>query len=64
MRRSFTMAPYLVWMALFIIVPHVLVVYYAFTVPTQAGTGLSLANFGRFFEPIYLRVYGVRLTWP
>ncbi len=50
MRRSFTMAPYLVWMALFIIVPPMfLVVYYAFTVPTQAGTGLSLANFGRFF---------------
>ncbi|HHY15759.1 MAG TPA: ABC transporter permease [Firmicutes bacterium] len=56
MRRSFTMAPYLVWMALFIIVPMFLVVYYAFTVPTQAGTALSLANFGRFFEPIYLRV--------
>ncbi len=56
MRRSFTMAPYLVWMALFIIVPMFLVVYYAFTVSTQAGTALSLANFGRFFEPIYLRV--------
>ncbi len=56
MRRSFTMAPYLVWMALFIIVPMFLVVYYAFTVTTQAGTNLSLANFSRFFEPIYLRV--------
>ena len=56
MKRSFTLAPYLVWMAIFIVVPMFLVVYYAFTVTTPEGASFSLANFSRFFEPIYLRV--------
>ncbi|MDI9485001.1 MAG: ABC transporter permease [Bacillota bacterium] len=55
MKRS-TLFPYVVWMALFIIVPMVLVLYYAFTVPTESGATWSLENFARFFEPIYLRV--------
>ena len=56
MRRSSAMVPYLIWMALFIIVPMFLVVYYAFTVTTPEGATWSLENFARFFEPIYLRV--------
>lgn len=56
MKKSTAMTPYLIWMALFIIVPMLLVVYYAFTVTTQEGTTWSLANFTRFFEPIYLKV--------
>ena len=39
-----------------------LVVYYAFTVTTPEGASFSLANFS-FFEPIYLRFYGVRYIW-
>ena len=56
MKKSSAMIPYLVWMAIFIIVPMLLVVYYAFTVTTPEGTTWSLDNFARFFEPIYLRV--------
>lgn len=52
------MLPYLFWMVLFIVVPMLLVIYYAFTVPTEAGATWSLDNFSRFFEPIYLRVLG------
>lgn len=50
------MTPYLIWMLLFIVVPMFLVVYYAFTVPTTDGSTWSVANFARFFEPIYLKV--------
>ena len=57
MKRA-TLFPYVIWMALFIVVPMLLVLYYAFTVPTDAGATWSLDNFSRFFEPIYLRVLG------
>lgn len=50
------MIPYLVWMSLFVIIPMLLIVYYAFTVTTPEGTTWTLENFSRFFEPIYLRV--------
>lgn len=62
MKKSSAMIPYLIWMAIFIVVPMLLVVYYAFTVTTVDGTVLSLDNFGRFFEPIYLRVLGRSLN--
>ena len=57
MKRS-TLFPYVIWMALFIIVPMLLILYYAFTIPTDTGATWSLDNFSRFFEPIYLRVLG------
>ncbi|NMB00251.1 MAG: ABC transporter permease [Firmicutes bacterium] len=56
--KRHSMIPYLFWMVLFIVVPMLLVVYYAFTVPTESGVTWSLDNFARFFEPIYLRVLG------
>lgn len=57
MKRT-SLLPYLIWMALFIVIPMVLVVYYAFTVPTESGATWTLENFTRFFEPIYLKVLG------
>lgn len=62
MNKSSAMIPYLIWVALFTIVPMLLVVYYAFTVTTVDGITLSLENFERFFEPIYLRVFGRSFT--
>lgn len=56
--KRHAMIPYLFWMVLFIVVPMFLVLYYAFTVPTETGATWSLENFTRFFEPIYLRVLG------
>ncbi len=45
-RRAYA-APYLVWAALFIVVPLILVLYYAFT---QENGQFSLQNFVRFFS--------------
>ena len=57
MKRA-TLFPYVIWMTLFIVVPMLLVLYYAFTIPTATGATWSFDNFSRFFEPIYLRVLG------
>ncbi|NLJ80460.1 MAG: ABC transporter permease [Firmicutes bacterium] len=56
MKRSSAMAPYLLWIVFFTVVPTLLVVYYGFTQSGPEGTHWSLSNFTRFFEPIYLRV--------
>ncbi len=56
MNNRWAATPYLVWMLIFILVPLVLVIYYGLTIKTEAGTIASLSNFGRFFEPIYLKV--------
>lgn len=56
MKRNASLYPYLVWTALFIIVPLVLVIYFSLTVPTDAGVRFSLQNFKRFLEPIYIKV--------
>jgi len=50
--------PYGAWMALFIVVPMGLMAFYAFR---SANGSFSLANFSRFFEPMYLKVLGLSL---
>ncbi len=48
--------PYIVWMILFIIAPLLLVLFFAFTVKTEAGYSFSLANLQDFFSPLFLRI--------
>ena len=48
--------PYLVWMAVFIIVPMALIFYYSLTVYTDGHAVFSLGNFARSVEPVYLKV--------
>ena len=50
--------PFLLWLALFIIVPVALIVYYSFT----DGGGFSLENFQRLAEPMFVVVM-VRSLW-
>ena len=56
--RKWICYPYLVWMALFIIVPLILVVGYACTGTVDGKTVFTLEHFARFFQPIYLKVAG------
>lgn len=51
--NSLLASPYIVWMAIFIIVPLVITVYYSFT--TIDG-GFTWENYQKFFDPIYLGV--------
>ncbi len=44
--------PYMVWMAIFIIVPLLLIIYYSFSGPN----GFTLEYYEKFFSPVYLKV--------
>ena len=51
--------PYLLWMMVFILIPLLLVIYFAFTTGNSRDYRtftLSLENFKRFLDPIYLGV--------
>lgn len=56
MNSRWAAAPYLIWMIIFIVVPLILVVYYSLSVENDMGMVISLKNFERFFEPVYLKV--------
>lgn len=51
--------PYLLWLGIFIVVPLLLVLYYAFTTGDSQNLStfsFSLENFNRFFTPVYIKV--------
>ncbi|MBS4540143.1 ABC transporter permease [Clostridium sp. D2Q-11] len=51
--------PYIIWSAIFIVIPLILVFLYGITIPSETsifGLKLSLDNFQRFLEPIYIKV--------
>lgn len=53
--------PYLIWMGIFIVIPLLLVVYFAITTGDSQNFStfhFSLDNFKRFFTPNYLKVLG------
>ena len=56
MKKGWISSPYIIWMIIFILVPLVLVLYYSITVKTTSGVTLSLENYEKFMQPIYLKV--------
>lgn len=63
MRKTASSYPWLIWSAIFVILPLVLIVFYSFSSPGVNGEHtFTLSNFTRFFEPIYLNVLW-RSTW-
>lgn len=57
--------PYLLWVAIFIVVPLLLIVIYGLTVGDSQNIStfsFSLSNLRKFFDPIYLRVLGKSLN--
>ncbi len=56
MKRSYLSFPYILWMVIFTIVPLVLVLFYSVVTVEQNGFILSIDNFKRVLEPIYLSV--------
>lgn len=52
MKRTLFAMPYVVWMAIFILAPVLLIGYYAFI---EEGT-LTLVHFAKAFDPLYLRI--------
>lgn len=62
MRRTWHAYPYVVWMSIFIVVPLLLIVYYAFTITTSEGIKFTLEHVARLCDPIYLKVLA-RSVW-
>ncbi len=61
MKMKKTAYPYVIWMAIFIVVPLFLIMYFAFTRGDSQNFStfqFSLDNFKRFFTPTYLKVLG------
>ncbi len=53
--------PYVVWMAIFIVIPLLLVLYYSLTtgnIREPSSLQFSLDNYGKFFDSLYLNVIG------
>lgn len=51
--RNFLMIPYYLWIALFVIAPIILVLYYSFF---DIEGNFSFANYQKFFTPVYLKM--------
>ena len=56
MKKSRYALPYEVWMVLFILVPILIVLYYACTTSQGGRVAFSLANLAQVFSPTYLSV--------
>ncbi|MCK9217259.1 MAG: ABC transporter permease [Firmicutes bacterium] len=57
MRRSWLSFPYLVWMIIFTVVPLALILFYSVVKIEDGGIFLTMGNFKRVLEPIYLAVF-------
>ena len=54
-RRLITM-PYVIWVALFVIIPMLLVVYYSLSIEVDGSLVFSWDNYTRAFDPIYMTI--------
>ncbi|MFD1956999.1 ABC transporter permease [Paenibacillus thailandensis] len=52
-RRNVYLVPYLLWIALFVIAPIVLIVYYSFF---DVEGNFTFGNYAKFFTPVYMRM--------
>lgn len=59
---SFAAYPYVLWSAIFIVVPLLLIVFFSFTNSIDGKLVFSFENFKRLFEPIYFTVF-IRSIW-
>lgn len=57
-RKSFLAYPYVVWSAIFVIIPLILVVFFSFTKESGGGYAFTLENYKEVIDPIYMKVFG------
>jgi spermidine/putrescine transport system permease protein len=55
--KSFLAYPYIIWSALFVVIPLILVLFFSFTVENGDKLVFSLGNYKRLISPIYLKVF-------
>lgn len=57
MKRSWLSFPYLTWMIIFTVIPLALILFYSIVKIEDGGIFLTVNNFKRVLEPIYLAVF-------
>lgn len=50
--------PYIIWSAIFIIVPLLMILFFSLTIDTDTGYQFSLENFQRLMNPLYFKIFG------
>ncbi|MDZ5034660.1 ABC transporter permease, partial [Clostridium perfringens] len=61
--ENFAASPFIVWSALFIVIPLLIVLFFGFTITTPDGNyAFSLENFTRLLQPQYIKVF-TRSLW-
>ncbi|MCC0636164.1 MULTISPECIES: ABC transporter permease [unclassified Clostridioides] len=56
-KKSFLAYPYVVWSAIFVIIPLILVVFFSFTKDSSTGYAFTLENYKEVIDPIYIKVF-------
>ncbi|MGL4912070.1 MAG: ABC transporter permease [Romboutsia sp.] len=56
-KKSFLAYPYVIWSAIFIVIPLILVVFFSFTRETDNRYIFSLQNYKELMDPIYFKVF-------
>lgn len=56
-KKSFLAYPYVIWSAIFIVIPLILVIFFSFTVEVDGKYVFSLANYKELIDPIYFKVF-------
>lgn len=56
-RKSILAYPYVIWSAIFIVIPLILVVFFSFTKEVDNGYVFSLENYKELMDPIYWTVF-------
>lgn len=63
MNRKWLATPYLVWMVIFIVIPLLMIFYYAFTMTTSDQAAFTLQHMIKSFDRIYLIALGKSLLY-
>lgn len=61
-KKSILAYPYIIWSAIFIVIPLILVLVFSFTIETDNGRIFSLANYKELMDPIYFKVFFRSIT--
>ena len=56
-KKSFLAYPYIIWSAIFIVIPLILVVLFSFTQKIDGKQVFSIANYRDLMDPIYFKVF-------
>lgn len=61
-KKNFIAYPYIVWSALFIVIPLLMILFFSFTIDSGSGYRFSTENFQRLMNPQYITIFGRSLV--